>query len=84
MNVSEAIQVLFKKTGAKKKDVAAGMGYKSPTIINNAMTRENLTVNFLIRMCNALNYEIVLRPSAASKSEVDIILNTPKKEGVSK
>lgn len=82
MNVSEAIQLLFKKSGAKKKDIAAGMGYKSPTIINNAMARENLTVDFLIRMCNALNYEVVIRPSAASKSEVDIILDTPKKEGV--
>lgn len=84
MKVSETIKLLFERTGAKKKDIAHRLGYESPTFINNAMTRENLTVDLLIRLCNELNYEVVVRPQAASKNSTDIVIDTPKKEGVSK
>jgi YesN/AraC family two-component response regulator len=56
MKVSEGIKLLFKRTGAKQGEVASKMGYASPTIISNAMARENLTVDLLIRICNELNY----------------------------
>lgn len=84
MKISEAIKELFKKTGAKQGEVAKAMGYASPTVISNAMKRENLTVDLLIRLCNELNYEVIIRPNVAKKTEVDIILDSPKKEGVSK
>lgn len=84
MKISEGIKLLFKRTGAKQGEVATKMGYASPTFISNAMARENLTVDLLIRMCNELNYEVVIRPSTASKGAAEIILDTPKKEGVSK
>lgn len=84
MKISEGIKLLFKRTGAKQGEVATKMGYASPTFISNAMARENLTVDLLIRMCNELNYEVVIRPNASSKGAAEIILDTPKKEGVSK
>jgi len=64
MKISEGIKQLFNRTGAKQKDVAASLGYKSPSIISNAMARENITLDVLIRICNELNYDVVLRPSA--------------------
>jgi len=84
MKISEGIKLLFKRTGAKQGEVATKMGYVSPTVISNAMARENLTVDLLIRICSTLNYEVVIRPNTASKSEAEIILDTPKKDGVSK
>jgi transcriptional regulator with XRE-family HTH domain len=84
MKVSEGIKLLFKRTGAKQGEVATKMGYASPTIISNAMARENLTVDLLIRICNELNYEVVIRPNTASKGSSEIIFDSAKKEGVSK
>ena len=84
MKISEGIKLLFKRTGAKQGEVATKMGYASPTFISNAMARENLTVDLLIRMCSELNYEVVIRPNTSSKGSAEIILDTPKKEGVSK
>lgn len=82
MNISEGIKALFNRTGAKQKDVAAQMGYKSPAIISNAIARENITLDVLVRMCNELNYDVVLRPSAVKPSESEIVINVAKKEGV--
>lgn len=84
MKVSESIKLLFERTGAKKKDIAKELGYESPTFINNAMARENLTIDLLVRMCKKMGYEVVLRPQAASKNAADIVIDTPKKDGVSK
>ena len=85
MKTSEGIKLLFKRTGTKQSKFAVEvLGYASPTVISNAMKRENLTVDLLIRMCNALNYEVVIRPKVATKSESEIVLDIPKKEGVGK
>ena len=85
MKISEGIKLLFKRTGTKQSIFAVEkLGYASPTVISNAMSRENLTVDLLIRICQALDYEVVIRPKAATKSNADIIFDTPKKEGVSK
>lgn len=84
MKISEAIKELFKRTGTKQSVFAKEvLGYASPTVISNAMARENLTIDLLIRICQALNYEVVIRPKVATKSDADIVLDMPKKEGVS-
>ena len=82
MKISEGIKQLFSRTGAKQKDVAASLGYKSPAIISNAIARENMTLDVLVRMCNELNYDVVLRPSAVKPSESEIVIDIPKKDGV--
>lgn len=84
MKISEGIKQLFLRTGAKQKDITASLGYKSPAIITNAIARENLTLDLLVRICNELNYDVVLRPSAVKPSETEIVIDIPKKEGVSK
>lgn len=83
MKISEGIKQLFLRTGAKQKDIAASLGYKSPAIISNAIARENVTLDVLVRICNELHYDVVLRPSAVKPSETEIVINIPKKEGVS-
>ncbi len=80
--ISEGIKQLFNRTGAKQKDVAAELGYKSPAIISNAMARENITLDVLVRICNQLNYDVVLRPNVVKPAESEIVINIPKKEGV--
>lgn len=82
MKISEGIKQLFNRTGAKQKDVAESLGYKSPAIISNAMARENITLDVLVRICNELNYDVVLRPSAVKPTDTEIVINIPKKEGV--
>ena len=82
MKISDGLKQLFARTGVKQKDLAQDLGYKSPAIISNAISRENITVDTLVRMCNQLNYTIVLRPSAVKPSESEIVIDIPKKEGV--
>ncbi len=82
MKISEGIKELFSRTGAKQKDVAANLGYKSPAIISNAIARENITLDVLVRLCEALNYNVVLRPSVIKASETEIVIDIPKKDGV--
>ena len=82
MKISEGIKELFKRTGVKQKDVANDLGYKSATFISNAISRENLTLDVLVRMCNELGYSVVLRPSVVKPSEAEIVIDVPKKDGV--
>lgn len=82
MKISEGIKQLFSRTGTKQKDVAARLGYKSPAIISNAIARENITLDVLVRLCNDLNYDVVLRPNVVKPTEAEIVINVPKKDGV--
>lgn len=82
MNISDGIKTLIQKTGVKQKDLAESMGYKSPAIISNAISRENLTLDLLIRMCNTLNYEVVVRPKVIKGTDADIVFDIPKNDGI--
>ena len=83
MKISEGIKLLFKRTGVKQKDLASDLGYKSGAAITNVISRENITVDTLVRICNELGYSVVLRPSVVKPSEAEIVIDAPKKDGVS-
>ena len=83
MNISEGLKQLFIKTGVKQKELANDLGYKSPAVISNAIARENITLDVLVRMCNQLGYNVVLRPSVVKPAESEIIIDIPKKDCVS-
>lgn len=82
MKISDGIKLVFKRTGVKQKDLASDLGYKSGAAITNVISRENITVDTLVRICNELGYSVILRPSVVKPSEAEIVIDAPKKDGV--
>lgn len=84
MNISEALKILFLRTGTTQKHAAEKLGYKSSAYISNVLSRGNLTLETLARLCQALDYTIILRPNNIRATSEEIVIDMIKKKGRSR
>ena len=83
MNISEALKILFFRTGTTQKYAAEKLGYKSSAHISNVLSRGNLTLETLARLCQVLDYTIILRPNHIRTTSEEIVIDMIKKKGCS-
>lgn len=76
MNISDALRTLIrdeKKTTQKEFAESINMPF---TTLNTSLRVGNITINKLLKILNALDYEIVLRPKKGiDKSSRSIIID---------
>lgn len=66
MKATEAIDVLLKENG-KTKAMLARKVEKTPQALNSILKNGNMTVDTLLKMCEALGeYELVIQPRRQS------------------
>lgn len=62
MKFQEIIRSAMKSTGTTQKRLAEKLGYKSgPSAISVPLTRDDIYAGTLVRMLNAMGYEVVVR-----------------------
>lgn len=76
MDYKAAIKEMIaaKGNGFKQKHLAAMLGFASQAAVGNIMSRPDITLDTLIRICDALDYNIVLQPKRNKISENEIKL----------
>lgn len=75
MNVHEAVKKVLKNEHITQTELAKKMGFKTMGAINNALTR-NVSVEKLVNICNALDYDICLVPrSGTEKKERTVVVD---------
>lgn len=60
---------MLKSGGLKQKHLAAMLGFASQSAVGNIMSRPDITLDTLLRICEALDYNIVLQPKRNKVSE---------------
>ena len=61
-NYKDAVKEMLSESGLKQKHLAAMLGYKSQAAVGNIMSRPDITLNTMLRICDALDYTMVLQP----------------------
>ena len=76
MRISDAIKTILKNEHKTQKELSEMLGYPRITTLNTSLRRGNMTTKKIIEICDALDYEIVLRPkSGTNKLERTVILD---------
>jgi hypothetical protein len=75
MILKEAIRKLIKDNSTSRQGLADKIGRKSASSIGNAIDRNNMTVQLLLEITDALGYDVVLKPKFGdNKAERTITL----------
>lgn len=77
MDYKAAIKEMIaaKGNGFKQKHLAAMLGFASQAAVGNIMSRPDITLDTLLRICDALDYNIVLQPKRNKIGDNEIKLN---------
>lgn len=74
--------IAAKGNGFKQKHLAALLGFASQAAVGNIMSRPDITLDTLLRICEALDYNIVLQPKRNKVSDNAIkLLRSECKKG---
>ena len=66
MNTKKALKTILKQEHKTQKDLSETLGYARPTSLNTILRSNNPRLENLVKMMDALGYEIVLRPKTGS------------------
>lgn len=76
MKVKDAIIKILKQEHITQKELSEKLGYARPTSLNTLLNTNNPKTDNLIKIMDALNYDIILKPKSGSdKVARSIILN---------
>lgn len=67
MTIRETIKALLKYKKTTQTALAEKMGYSSQSGIGQILQRGNMTVETLIRICDALDYEVTIQPKRGGR-----------------
>lgn len=62
MNVRETLKKLIKDNHTSQSELATKMGYSNNTGISRIGQRNNMNTDTLIKLCDILGYEVILKP----------------------
>ena len=80
MNLKEAINKVIKMCNKTQKEVAEDIG-TSQGALSTMLVRNNMQVSTLIKICEAMDYEVVLRPTKGTNvKERTVVIDTAGKE----
>lgn len=77
MKLADAIEQLLKQNAKKKGWMAETLGWSSPSAVGNTLRRGNMTIETLLKLCDALGYEISVQPKrrAGSRPNGQIVID---------
>ncbi len=80
MNVREGIKAVLKDNHKTQVWLMGKMGYTTPSGINRLLSRNNLTIKTLYRICEILDYEITIQPKrrAGTRPQGQIVFDFPE------
>lgn len=74
MDVKQAILKLVKDNNLSQQSLAVKCGFKSPGTMSNITKRNDTRVSMLFKICEAVDYDIILKPRhGEDKSERTIV-----------
>ena len=81
MNASEVIVELLKDNKKSQIWLAEKLGYARASSINNMIANGNVEINTLIRICDAMEYEITIQPKrkAGARPNGQLVIDTVSK-----
>lgn len=84
MKLKDAVKGMLKFRHKTQMELAEDIGVKRQSGIANALVRGNMTVETLVRYCDACGYEVVIQPSntRGKRPEGQFVIDEtgPKKE----
>jgi len=76
MKIKQAVKKILKQENLTQIELSERMGYARSTSLSTVLSSNNPKANNLIKMMDALGYEIVLRPkNGSNKVARSVILN---------
>lgn len=82
LDYKSAVKEMLKIGGLKQKHLAAMLGFASQAAVGNIMSRPDITLDTLLRICDALDYNIVLQPKRNKIGENEIkLMRSEQKKG---
>jgi len=63
MNIKEAVKAMLKYRHKTQMELASDLGLGSQSTIGNALGRGNMTVETLVKYCDACGFEVVIQPT---------------------
>ncbi len=80
MKVKDAIIKILKQEHITQKELSDKLGYARPTSLNTLLSTNNPNTDNLIKIMDALGYDIILKPKSGSdKVARSITLNNENK-----
>ena len=79
MTANEAIRFLMKKLGVNQTELAHRIGMKNQTNVSEALKRD-IKASILIRMIDALGYEIRLVPKSSGTNVKEYVVMNGEEE----
>lgn len=67
MNLKDAIKKLIKDNNSSYARLAEKLGYKKATSISNIVIAGDTKVSILMKICDELDYDIVIKPRGGDK-----------------
>lgn len=76
MNEKKIVDEVMKKEGVTQASLSKALGWKSQQVVGNKLTRDvSMRVDDLVKMLEAMNYEVVIRKSLGDKQEWKVDYN---------
>lgn len=76
MKLSECLRKLIADNNSSYARLAERMGYKQPASVGNMVQRGDIKVSQLIKVCNELDYDIIIKPRGGNdRAERTMILD---------
>lgn len=76
MTTGKIIDTIMKKKGIKQKALGAALGYNSPSALYNILQRNKMESDNLVKIIEALGYEVVVQPKTQGKHNDGTMLLT--------
>lgn len=67
MIVNEAIKKIMKDTNTRQQTLADNVGFTRATDVGRKLCIDNMTTNTVIRLVNAMGYELVIQKRTSGK-----------------
>lgn len=72
MNIKEAIKKIISDNSMSAERLAKKMGFARASTITNIFMRGDLKVSMLFKICEAMDYELVLKPKGNGRETIKI------------
>ena len=74
MNAKEVLCAVMRQAGFTQAQLAGMVGLKSQSSFSMAMSRADLKVGFLVRVLNAMGYEVVIKKRKPGRREDGVFI----------
>lgn len=76
MNLKECLRKMIDDNNSSFARLAERLGYEKPSSIGNVIKRGDARVSMMVKICNELDYDIIIRPRGGNdRAERTIVLD---------